>query len=128
MQNIEKNLSYMIIAAAVLSGVEAMIPLGSVASILTPAIVLAACILGVLHGSRSNEVQSMTLGCAALVLALLAHPDWGSGGAYVASVPFVGSFLWAAFANGILAVVGIAILSLLSRILVFWPRSRSPRR
>ena len=128
MQNIEKNLSYIIIAAAVLSGVNAMVPLGSVASILTPAIVIAACILGVLHGSRSNEVQSMTLGCAALVLALLAHPDWGGGGPYIASVPFVGSFLAAAFGNGIMAVVGIAILSLLSRILVFWPRSRGSRR
>jgi len=118
----------MIIAAAVLSGVNAMVPLGSVASILTPAIVVAACILGVLHGSRSNEVQSMTLGCAALVLALLGHPDWGNGGAYVASVPWIGNFLFAAFANGIMAVVGIGILSLLSRIIVFWPQSRSPRR
>ena len=125
----EKVLSRYIIVIAGFNGVLALVDLGTIPSdvhqFLTLLLVASACILGVLHGSRSSEKQSILLGCAALLLSLLASPGWGNGGEFVASVPLIGALLVAVFHNGIMAVVGIATLSLLSRILVFSPRERA---
>jgi len=120
----ELLLTNVVLVTATITGILGEMVGYDIRAVLTILLLVSAGALGVLHGSRGDEKQSLMFGCAAGLLLVLALPGWGNASELIATIPWVGVILSGIFHSLVLAFVVIAALSLISRFLVFSPRDR----